>query len=707
MAQPVKPETLALIQPTTHRFAKKLAHIPFDIVGLALFPFVMMLANDFWTYLQPTVWIDPFIYTGYMLDLRDYIRDFGPTYYGSRLPWLIVGSVFHSLFSFELANLLLRLVLFYCAVFSMYFALRGAFFDKSTALIGALFLGTNSYFLWSITWDYPDGVGIALLSLTLALVTASAMTMVSCQLFLLALMPSIGLYSLIVMREAGIRQIALAVLFSAVGSLVAFAGWGVISLYLGGQFNYLQPQIDAAQSLSAAAYERGDTTWIIQAGWLVLPTLGVLVSIFILGRLAALLTHGTKLRDLDQVSNVSMAVAVAMLSSSMVFLYLEFTGGAELQFQYYADYLFPFACLVIGAAIALALSQVTPNRKPFIVGCAAVILVAPLATDGLLIIDRFPMGGTLTNGWGFLAALGIVLLMAAAVTRRYQLLLVALVPLAMVSPGTFFFDTIYDFHLRETMKNRFVLMAQANDALEVHNRNGNLRFWYDANEPLGGVYRGVSSLHLWLFRLVGEDFPKRTFPYDGSISALHPGDRIAIFSMNRSAFELAQQSVANEPVSVELLSSFELQKGRNAFNVYVIRVVPRGLDNPEAVPLRVLGADGRPVGANSSGAVHVETIKQPYAYAATLQLRPDGAVGDGPAIVKVVLSVERGTVGVGVLNKAQDGFVDRLPALKSPESQELYLTIPSLVDTSHIVFQSWDKGEGSRALVESVTLYLA
>src|SRR4051794_19659330 len=70
-----------------------------DLVALLALPFIVMLVNDSWTFLQPIGTLDPWIYTGYFFNLEQHLNVFRDVYYGSRFPWILLGNSVHSVFS--------------------------------------------------------------------------------------------------------------------------------------------------------------------------------------------------------------------------------------------------------------------------------------------------------------------------------------------------------------------------------------------------------------------------------------------------------------------------------------------------------------------------------------------------------------------------------------------------------------------------------
>ena len=72
--------------------------------AVACFPLVLLLINDSWVFLPPGAWIDPDVYTGYFLDRKQHLNVLADAYYGTRLPWVLLGASVHAVAPFEVAQ---------------------------------------------------------------------------------------------------------------------------------------------------------------------------------------------------------------------------------------------------------------------------------------------------------------------------------------------------------------------------------------------------------------------------------------------------------------------------------------------------------------------------------------------------------------------------------------------------------------------------
>ena len=95
-------------------------------------------------------------------------------YYGSRVPWNVLGFIVHRFFSPGTSLIVLALLLFYASAYSLLYAIYALFKNASAGFIAACALGTNSWFLLAIGWNYVDGPSIACTLLSIAALVATA-----------------------------------------------------------------------------------------------------------------------------------------------------------------------------------------------------------------------------------------------------------------------------------------------------------------------------------------------------------------------------------------------------------------------------------------------------------------------------------------------------------------------------------------------------
>ena len=121
------------------------------MLWMAFGPFVVYPTSGF---------IDPWLYTGYFTNFRYLLAHYGFTYYVSRLPWILPGRLAFGIASPEGASLLLCSGIVAVSAVSLYWIVRW-YYGRAPALLAAVVLIVNPYFMASAGWQYPDGAAIA------------------------------------------------------------------------------------------------------------------------------------------------------------------------------------------------------------------------------------------------------------------------------------------------------------------------------------------------------------------------------------------------------------------------------------------------------------------------------------------------------------------------------------------------------------------
>lgn len=133
---------------------------------------LLLLINPAWVFTRPinqaTFLADAWIYWGYFRSYRLYSGILPDHYFQERLAWVLPGTAAYRLFPPLIANYVLHLGVYLLATVSLYVAIKYAL-GRKTALIVTLIIGSYTQFLQSVGWDYPDGIGIAYLSLLIAM----------------------------------------------------------------------------------------------------------------------------------------------------------------------------------------------------------------------------------------------------------------------------------------------------------------------------------------------------------------------------------------------------------------------------------------------------------------------------------------------------------------------------------------------------------
>lgn len=569
------------------------------LIPLGLFPVVLMLINDSWVFSVPSQWIDPYFYTGYFLNLRRFLNIFPDVYYGARLPWLLLGFLTHSIFSPLAASYVLRLILIYLASFSLFVTLYLTFENVVGSVVAALLLSGHTYFLWAVGWDYVDGIGIALILMSIASLTLAARTdygrsalilagiwqfaMVNTYIILFLLIPFQLWWYLSVAGRRPRRAWFESLLWLATGWIVALVALCGVNYALSGRLLFFLPQLKMALQIGGnpGAWKAPNYGWVLNATWLLFPAISVVAGTVIW--LALSNFQDLRKRFVEHRSEVSLCVAQLILLVA-IFLAMEIKGFWLLQLSYYADYLIPATFMVFGAVFAVTLTDSTPLKALVWVFGAAGTLLASYAYAGMrglaLCAPQCRVPGHMS-----LFAFGAAALLVVAFLLRSRWVVV-LAFLALLQLNVTIADArVFTFPPSSQNKRQALEVYDGLLSVRKYNEGGRLIFWYDSSEPLGGVFHGISSAYLWSYSLVSENFPKRTNPLTGVEANLVPGSEVAVLSSRQDILSVAQQALSASCVSGENLGKETVQRGADTFGITVLRVVPiKGVESRSCQP---------------------------------------------------------------------------------------------------------------------------
>ena len=552
---------------------------------LILLPFLLTVIDASWTFLAPTGFIDPYFYTGYFLDLQN-LRTFAQTYYSSRLPWILVGNLAYTLAPVEVANLLLRFFLFYLGTFSLYVAVRAIWTNHLAALLSAILLGVHTHFLNAIQWDYVDGPALITLLVCFACLACStrvsrpapllvasgfaAAVALSIHMFIVLLFPGLVLWYAWTHAGTTHGRFLKEIVLLCGGALLAFLLFGSISKSYGSDFNYLGLQINLARTLDTSPWRQSIREWVEWATWLSFPTMAVLLGAIVM---VVALTRRLRNLPIDPGVEILALAGLIMVLTAVVFLSIELVRGLALQERYYASYLIPYTFIVLGGGISVSMSRLVPHGWPY----SGIIPAALVLSIGSFFAASFRALPGCTPTCAPFGPMGVVLLGAVAcfafsIASRNALVLtltIALVAIVNAAPN----ESLIVRQQRDTMHDRFLMVYDANAALEPYNRDGELRFWYNLQEPLGPTFLGIASLHLWTYRLISDSFPKLIDPISRTETPV-AGRTIALLTQDDDAMSKADDALKLKGQVAQLLFSDRVQRGNQGFNVFVIKVMP-------------------------------------------------------------------------------------------------------------------------------------
>ena len=545
--------------------------------------------------------LDGWIYTAYQWDLLNQIKDFGPTYYGSRLSWILPGALIHSFLPLVAAQVVFKSLV--SATFATACALTVIRAGGFRAAIVAVILSVLSPpFIAALHSDYIDTAVIVYAALALACITAARDSrfwpwliflggcfyagMVIANLSALASIGAgIAIYHLTWLRW-NIRRHVVSVILYAVAATVVCLGLGWIHRRLGGDFNFLKPQIgmiDYMRNLKVNPWIPTDRWWFIQATWLVLP-----VGILLWGLWQSAFSPPAEPRHRQLVR----ALTAALATSVALAFYLQVRElNATLSFAFYASFHLALA-LPLAAACLVSTPWSTITARYF-AGTILALLAAVFFWDAELISKHLqpmlPFVSRLTAMPLFLTCTLLAGATLIAICRRrfaHSWWRIFRPDLLLV--GLFVCSIAFDFHgqtLSDHLRERYTAVHTAYRTLEREFPAGSYRYWVHPDNDNG---ISLASTKLWGFRL----FTLKRFPEFDTVTS--SDDQVIIIPAppGRGAEVLAELPRLINGPRLELINQRIIPipgAAGNGFDL-VCFTARRTLIDPESSPEGLAGA---------------------------------------------------------------------------------------------------------------------
>lgn len=458
--------------------------------------------------------LDSWIYTSYQWAPRAQISDFGATYYGSRLSWILPGALIQHYLPPVPAEILFKLGV--SAVLATAVGMivhRGH--GSRWAAIGVAATVCCPAVIQALHADYIDTPVFTYGALTAASITwsrdsqwwplwigaagASLMLMLAANLGALSSIGvALGVFHLVWLRWSIRRHVACLPIY-LVGAAVVFCAIGAMHQHLGGPFYFIKPQVDMVlffKQTKTNPWAPTDPRWFLAAHWLILPFASLVWGLY-----CSVFDEGKDPRA----KALLRAVTAALATSLGLALLVELRRTASvLSLYYYTSFHLVFALPLLTLCCASCFRS--PLRLWPLVALALALLMIPLAiappeTWRCLA----PVFSLLPRPEWFAVSVSITLLLPVAfiagwLSRKLpgtRAALAAAAPLALMlfshSPG------LHGPEISSHLRERYQSVHDAYFAIERRFPRGTIRYWVD-----GAWRNGVSlaSTKLWGYRLL-------------------------------------------------------------------------------------------------------------------------------------------------------------------------------------------------------------
>lgn len=557
-----------------------LTRVDIRLAGLFFLPILLLQINQNIFITPAGAYLDPWFYTGYFLSLPHFLEVFPGAYYGTRLPWVLPGFFFHSLFPPLWANHLLHLSFYYMIVFGTYFVFK-LNLGRAAAWLAALSLGLSPGALRALGWDYMDGAGIAYTVLTILCLEASvtskrsglwlvlAGVFTACcvyiNTFLLVLCPVFFIHWLLRRGEGG-RQLWQAVLWAAIGVFLATYFLGTINKMLGDRFLFFLSSFGHIQrSLAAPSpYMPSGAKWLLDAWWLVLPAVAFVIAVL------HVLRNGSPLRRFR--ADFALAAQIDMILVFLGWAALQLAGHPVASLNYYASYLLPFSLFALVSGIGWERENGASGKTALTLQWIAPFLwLWPYAVDSAALWKH--------AAWAkapLVAVLGMSVLLAAGasflkkpVWRIAVLMLCLSWAFLITQSKTFFFADLST--VAAPSQVRYQTVVGIHRFLRANSPEKPPKFWYNSSGSIGrDIFLASASTYLCGYSIMSDRYPEFSLQAQGLIGEKQA---VAVLLSENDRLEDAYSALSSAGFSATLAAArdFELA-GDRRISVVVLEV---------------------------------------------------------------------------------------------------------------------------------------
>lgn len=557
---------------------------PKDGLILFIFPLILTGINSNWIFTPVTNYIpDPWFYLAYFRYFYDYVSAYPSNthYFVERLTWNIPGYYIHKLFTPLQANYILHLIVYYVAIFSLY-GILNLLFNRRTALISALLMGSYPWFLRAAGWDYTDGTGIAHMLLLIFLITlaqysarwrvwlllagAVHASLLVTNLSWSGYFPSWVLYFLILniqTKKFEPKQLVLAASYFLLGNLVTVGIAGLFYYGATGDYFFLANSIRSAAFLSSDETNR---SWVVRIyghmrpHWHVVPIILALVATSQLWYF----NRGTR--------NYSfLAIYVMFIAAYGWLIFWHFYSIPLLIVLTYSSYVIPAVFLLLGALLASYFHNFSSEQfETFTVSSIALLILPSLALNIVPVLEN------LQGNLFLILCLSVMLVIILMIPQK------GMPVLSVILTLSFLFYLLGEkayVYIANPWKGRdnFLAILSASQTIDSYYPNHtyeDFRLWFRADEnydtffSLAGLY-----LYPWgsaLDNPVSSKEPHKQLtlaPWD----EIHAGDKIVIISSDNDPNGLLNEAniaLSGKDIKLTLETSNDIKQGNLHFWLY-------------------------------------------------------------------------------------------------------------------------------------------
>lgn len=498
------------------------------------------------------------------------------------------------------------------------------------------------------------------------------------------------------------------------GIAVLTAALGGLAMLLGGRFSLVFAQfLYLRYEFSDAAKQE----WAVQ-GWYWHGGIGgMLVAALLISAINIYLCNSRRFAIPEEIRRFLSALSWSTLVLSVIYLLYGLSGGSIIQYEYYYVFFIPYFSIVIFLPLLFLKSE----GSRVVIAAAAIFLIAGMAATGIDddtfgSLHRIPNEAVVSIGVGTCAALIYAYLVVF--DQRNPLvfgvyLVLPLILLLILRPeeiGAAVWQSDRDLEYAR----QYGRIRKGLAFLSTVHFNSYPRFWVDSEN---GPPELLAYPRSYLYCRFQSHFPG--IEKDNGMPRLQfgPRDDVVIISRLPHLRSAANDALAALGIKAEEVADFALPSSEQHYE-FVVEHLSAEAAPASASSQWLIGreppADAEEVHAAFHSVrsrfsddsqvrfpVEVSTPDEPWAYGAWFRLSVPHPTG--PIWLRVLMDVDSGPVGVGILNHDEEDFLSRQAVTQQGAvTVNLHVLHPELM--GHLVVQSWEKGKSAKVTIKDIVI---
>jgi len=686
-----------------------------EVGYILLLPVALIFLYGFTPFNNTDGYIDPWLYFGYVHNWGDLISRYGLPYYAVRF-----GLIFPLILTTWLAGDILGYIIFVYLMYllagiPLYLVFRN-FFSVHSAILAYTILVSSVWFARAVLWTYPDATAVPYLiaatsliildtkyrRLTYLIIGILFAMAVNSNAFAFAIAGLTSILYVCVYRDTFWVRVKRDMPWMAAGFILVIAA-GSVGYYLCcNTFNYYRSTLEVIKwsNSGGGLIYKAPIQALLQISYLYLPPF-IILALFII-RFYIHDVYQKRLLD---------AVLCYLVATTIFFIWYQYaTNSALLEtFFYFSYFLVPGIFSIILVPVLLASIS---NKGKFILNLATAgfIFIPVLLSQYMLMITDISI-------YMVFAGCGLVLALIFFFSGKTLPVLILL----FILTYQLFWNSPYQLSWTDSDNTKEYVYSNLYNKLDIGMTRYRLGLKFieaipkfkDEQKPVYFWYRdqdevamSLQSTYLWSYSQVMSTSAVGLPSYDGvNQDLLRQRSSLVLFDRDINKVEQGITVLKENGLIFSIKSKEDICEGELCYAIAILDVESKLPGNDIIWDQEQSDAfeydlswhfpeSSLEIKNDINKTIH--TAAAAWQYAAVGILNYSGQLQQKAGVIRMELSVEEGSIGIGFLGSDESNFIKRMQIYPSIKPFELFFEFENIYDLKKIIIQTWDKPKSAR-----------